>query len=187
MNLSTDVVDYIFSFLRTDLATLKSCTQAHPRLSRLAERHLYHRTTLDIKPGYDLDITQLSSLLKKNSRIRDYIRSLAINISEDCKYLLLAWTPVTKAMSSILSSLPRLNQVTLTLPKMVWIQTHESFRSAFINILQQSSVTTVHLESIFVFPLPILCPCPNAEALDDSSQPPLPSNLSHSLFGPPTV
>ena len=169
MVLPVDVVDHIFSFLREDLATLKLCIQAHPLLSGIAERHLYHTTNLDIKYGCDLDITQLSSLLEKNPRIRNYIRSLEINISNSAKSLVSAQTPVIKALSSILSSLPCLNKVTLTLSNLSWTITHTTFRTPFINILQQSSVTEVHLESIYAFPLFVLNACQNIKTLSLSN------------------
>ena len=163
MVLPVDVVDHIFSFLREDLATLKLCIQAHPLLSGIAERHLYHTTNL----GCDLDITQLSSLLEKNPRIRNCIRSLGINISHNAKSLVSAQKPVIKALSSILSSLPGLNKVTLS--NLSWTITHTTFRTPFINILQQSSVTEVHLESIYAFPLFVLNACQNIKTLSLSN------------------
>jgi hypothetical protein len=165
MDLPADVVHYIFSFLREDLATLKACTQAHPLLSGLAEYHLYYKTTLDIKPGCNSDITQLSSLLEKNPRIRNGVRSLAINVSKELEPLVSAQTPVIKEVSSILSHLPGLNKVTLALSTLSWIKTHETFRSTFEKILQQPSVTEVHLESVFNFPLSALDTCQNIKTL----------------------
>jgi hypothetical protein len=144
MLLSLDVVDLVLSFLQADTAALKSCTQAHPLLSRLAERHLYHKTTLDIKPGGDLEITELSSLLSKNPRIRNYVRVLAINIFKDSESLIADETSVIKATSSILTTLPNLNKIILTRtqpwPQRTWNTIHKSLRLAFADILQQSSV-----------------------------------------------
>ena len=170
-SISPDVVDYILSFLQTDAAALKSCIQAHPLLSMLAERHLYYRTTLDIKPGGDVDAIEFSSLLSKNPRIRNFVHILAINISKDLESLVSAQT--LEAVSSILSTLPCLNKVTLTLtpasPLTAWNKLHKSFCSAFADILQQSSVTEVHLEGLSAFPLSIFDTCQHIKTLSLST------------------
>ena len=173
MLLSPDVVDLILSFLQADTAALKSCNQAHPLLSRLAQRHLYYKTTLDIKTGGDLEITELSSLLSKSPHIRNYIRILAINIFNDSDSQLAHETPVVKAVSSILTALPCLNKVTLIHTKpwpsfinaKAWDTIHKTLRSSFADVLQQSSVTRVHLEGFSAFPLSVFDTCQNIKAL----------------------
>jgi len=46
MSLPTDLVDYILSFLHSDLITLKTCTQSRSTLSKLSKCYIYANITL---------------------------------------------------------------------------------------------------------------------------------------------
>ena len=165
MLLSPEVVSHIFSFLEADISDLKRCSQAHPLLSRLAERHLYRRTTVDITSGGDVDITGLSKQLSENPHIRNYVRILTIKFEPS----LPAPTTMMETASSILSSLPCLNAVTLAgstpFAQKPWYEFHKSFLSVFVDILHQPDVREVHLEGLSGFPLSVFDTCQNIKTL----------------------
>jgi hypothetical protein len=163
MLLSPEVVEHILSFLRTDILVLKSCSQAHPLLSAPAERYLYYTMTVDTKAGGDADITELSRQLSDNPRIRNYVRILQVNISEDFASEL---TTMMETTLSILSSLPLLNTVTFAAkPLAAWAKIHKNFQLVLVDILQQSSVRAVHLGGLSGFPMSVLDACRHVKSL----------------------
>ena len=41
MRLSAELIDHIFGFLIGDISALKACSEIHPSIYQLAERHLF--------------------------------------------------------------------------------------------------------------------------------------------------
>jgi hypothetical protein len=73
MLLPPELIDHIFSFLRGDISALKACSEAHPSVSRLAERHLY--ADIWTFPHEDSD---LLGQLSENPRLLEHPRALTI-------------------------------------------------------------------------------------------------------------
>jgi len=53
MALPAEILDHILSFLGSDTAALKRCSESHPSLCQLAERYLYSRILLTTNNSSD--------------------------------------------------------------------------------------------------------------------------------------
>ena len=76
MTLPAELLDYILSFLQSDPATLKTCSETHPSLCQLAEPYIYSHILLTT----DDESTDLIDTLSKRPYIVNYIRSLEIDV-----------------------------------------------------------------------------------------------------------
>ena len=52
MSLPVEVLDYILSFLQSEVAILQACAQSHPILSKLVEQYLYANIILHDENRY---------------------------------------------------------------------------------------------------------------------------------------
>jgi len=155
MALPAEILDHILSFLGSDTAALKRCSESHPSLCQLAERYLYSRILLTTNNSSDeLESSQpanLIGLLFKRPYIVHYIRSLEISVRDDRDT-----ETQLEEVSTILPNLSALREITLDHPS-VWLDLDwealpESFRLAFLDCLRLQSMQVVCLKHILRFP-----------------------------------
>ena len=179
-SLPPEILDHIFTLIGADSAALTACSQVNPAFSKLAERHLYAHIDVYTRKQpqkYSLSITpsHLAQLLQKSPHIANYIRSSTVIVSNSnaAIQLLFKWASRRndeneEILGSLFPQLSRLHTVKLTqgaggtLP---WTDLHHQLRSAFIQHLQSSSITELHLYGINDFPLLDLTCCPSLKRL----------------------
>lgn len=140
--LSAEVIDHILSFLQSDPASLKACSESHPFLSRLAERHQFAHIVLR-QPLH----TEFTRIFADRPHLFIYVRSIQLNIGN--------WDP---KLLSILPKLRLLKRIELSGERGVffWDRLPESSRRAFLNCIHSSSVDDVCISNISGFPLSAL-------------------------------
>ena len=167
MSLPPDVLDHIFSFLQSDTGTLKACSQSHPTLSQLVERHLYVRITLydyDAVDDKGLGTTEYAKLLIDRPYIVDYIRILEIKM-----------VPFGgRHLDKILKMLPilfNLKKVTLASREsspaaaLAWAVLPKRFHLALLDCLHLPNMKELCINDIPDFPLSSLNNCNTIENL----------------------
>ena len=164
MNLPFDVLDSIFSFLKSHPDSLVACSKAHPFFSRVAERHLYRHITIHLGPwtskfGYLLEPSELSKLLSETPHIVNYVRVLCI-VLVDFRGRTYP-TPETsrdlEEISLVLPMLSSLECIILNGPShfVSWNQLPQSFTAAVEKSLHLATLHRIHVRSLG-FPLCIL-------------------------------
>lgn len=90
MDLSVEVIDHIFSFLKSSARSLLACSNAHPILAQIVERHLYHHVIITTTShqsnglgGYNLKTPHLIKLLFRKPKIVDSVRILEFSFQSD--------------------------------------------------------------------------------------------------------
>jgi len=159
MSLPPDVLDHIFSFLQSDPVALKACSESHPTLSQLVERHLYARITLyedDAVDDKGLGTAEYTKLLIDRPYIVDYIRILEIKMNCSLQF--------RRHLDRILKILPilfNLKKVTLeSYPTpLAWAVLPKRFRLALLDRLQLSTMQELCIDNIPDFPLSSLNHC----------------------------
>ena len=155
MAFPAEIFDHILSFLQSDPAALKSCSESHPSLSQLAEPHLYAHIFLRTDDQSDLcsKPANLAELLSNRPYIVHYIRSLEIYVGngqdEETRRRCL------EEISTILPNLSALREITLdhsSSPNFGWEAQPESFRRAFLDCLRSQTRQDVHVKHVLLFP-----------------------------------
>lgn len=78
MKFSDDILDHIFSFLRSQKETLVVCSKVLA-LSRIVERHLFYHTIVQInRSDYVFEENNFSDLVSEKPHILNYVRILEI-------------------------------------------------------------------------------------------------------------
>ena len=150
MALPAEILDHILSFLGSDTAALKRCSESHPSLCQLAERYLYSRILLTTNSSDESSQpANFIGLLSKRPYIVHYIRSLeiSVNYGRDTGTQL-------EEVSTILPNLSALREITLDHPPswLDWELLPESFRLTFLDCLRLQSMQVVCLKHILRFP-----------------------------------
>ena len=92
MEIPLDVIDYILSLLRHDPRTLLKCSDSHPILAQIVERHLYYHIIIPIGRsamssdqigGHKIESRRIIELLSEAPHIVDYVRILEISFDHD--------------------------------------------------------------------------------------------------------
>ena len=173
MELPFDILDHIFSFLKSHPKALLACSKAHPILSQTIERHRFHRIIIhtgtrvaDYRYGF-----KPSDLLKhvtETPRITKYVAILQIG-SNDSNEI----APYLEEIASLLPMFPLLECIVLpTHPKsaLLWQNLPQSFRTAVENCLHLPTLQEVHVGNLS-FPLSLLDDHPNINSLSLSGPP----------------
>ena len=90
MDFPSDILHYIFSFLKGNPESLIVCSNTHPSFSPIAEKYLYYhitiQTSLDYRVfrsgGYHLVPSQLLALLSDSPQIANHVRVLQLAFVE---------------------------------------------------------------------------------------------------------
>ena len=166
--LPPDVVDYIFSFLQSDYISLRKCSEGHPFLASLAERHLYTYIALQNHPTRNDQKFLPSELLEvfaERPHILDNVFGLNIELISLHKVEMIR---SLEGISLILSMVPRLISITLRgrgRDTVAWRNLDETFQTAFLNLLCSPSVTEVSIEEVVGFPLSAFDQCKSLKHL----------------------
>ena len=150
MAFPAEILDHILSFLGSDTAALKRCSESHPSLCQLAERYLYSRILLTTNSSDESSQpANFIGLLSKRPYIVHYIRSLeiSVNYGRDTGTQL-------EEVSTILPNLSALREITLDHPPswLDWEVLPESFRLTFLDCLRLQSMQVVCLKRVIRFP-----------------------------------
>jgi len=156
MQLPPDVVDHIFSFLQSDYISLRKCSEGHPFLASLAERHLYTHIALQNHPTRNDQKFLPSELLNdfaERPHLLDNVFSLNIELISLPKVEMIR---SLEDISLILSNVPKLTSITLRgrgRDTVAWHNLDGTFQATFQNRLRAPSVTEASIEEIVGFPL----------------------------------
>ena len=89
MDFPSDILHYIFSFLKADPESLIACSNTHPSFSPIAEKYLYYHITIQTSltyraslSGYHLEPSQLLELLSESPQIANHVRVLQLTFVE---------------------------------------------------------------------------------------------------------
>src|SRR6266542_256076 len=81
MALPVEILDHILSFLQSDPAALRACSESHPSLSQLAESHLYSQIVFKVNASFSYQTYSVfANLLSKRPDIAQAIRDLKIQV-----------------------------------------------------------------------------------------------------------
>ena len=172
MSLPVEVLDYILSFLQSEVAILQACTQSHPILSKLVEQYLYANIILHDENRYPnnnfhgLQIVEFINLVSDSPHISNYVQNLAICVRFHGKQRRLL------DMAQVLVILPRFSVLkTLTLCTIgnkicPWVMLHRAFRSAFLDFLNQGPPKEVSIGCLFSISLSLLDDCERIKRLN---------------------
>ncbi len=166
--LTPDVVDYIFSFLQSDYISLRKCSEGHPFLASLAERHLYTYIALQNHPTRNDQKFLPFELLKvfaERPHILDNVFGLNIELISLQNVEMIR---SLEGISSILSMVPRLTSITLRgrgRDTVAWRNLDETFQAAFLNRLRSPFVAKASIEEIIGFPLSAFDQCKSLKHL----------------------
>src|SRR6266545_8240703 len=153
MNLPAEILDHIFSFLKSDPAALRACSESHPSLSRLAEPHLYFHVLLKTSDSSSDRPSNLAQLLSRRPHIAHYIRSLEIQVIAHVSHHI--WRNLEE-ISNILPMLLTLRQIAVNHSSaplfFQWEAQPKSFCLAFWTCLRLPSMRDVSLTGIRQFP-----------------------------------
>jgi len=133
VTLPAELIDHVFSFLQTDIPSLKACSKAHPLYSRLAERHIYAQIVT----------SEVFKDILENPHLLDYPRTLEIRR--------FARNPLAIPIVSVIPRMANLISLKIQGP-CSFSRRYESsstFFSTFINCIQQSSFQEFHLFHVY--------------------------------------
>ena len=179
MELSFDILDYIFGFLRHDTESLIACSRADFVFSPIVERHLYYHiiilvhTSTDFETtghGYCLKPTDLIKRLSETPHIVDHVRVLQITHSDYQSY-----PEMYEEITPILPKFSLLECFTLS-SFLKWqglCQSCQSLKKAVEDCLRLPMLQEVHI-GIAEFPLSMLHNHANINCLSLSESPKTP-------------
>jgi len=162
MDLPTEVLDYILSFLQSEVAILEACAQSHPILSKLVERYLHANIIVDEirTPNNNcLGIVELRKLLSDSPYISNYVRNLTIRVRFHRKQHRLSDVAEISAILPRLSGLKTLTLCTIGDTICPWEVLPKAFRLAFLDFLNQGPPKEISIKRFFSFPLSLLDDC----------------------------
>ena len=163
-----EIFEQIFSFLQSDPFTLKTCCDALPALSKLAEPHLYALIIVhNLEPvdSHSFTPSQLIKLLSDNPRIAQYVIKLHIVIKWPTAVPSRIRSFNDREISPIFALLPRLESILLWSNGVGWRLLQDNFRSAFIGCIRSNSIKEVCIQGFHEFPLATFNDCANLKSL----------------------
>jgi hypothetical protein len=178
MNLPSDILDYIISFLKPYPESLIAFSKVHPSFSRMAERHRYYNITININTIL-CNITNrfnpfsLIGLVLGTPRIANYVRVLQFEFQD---HPTAATMPDLESISLVLPMFGLLECIRLITRHDDSWQTHlpQSFRTAVEKCLHLPTLRMVHIGHVD-FPLSILDDHVNIDYLSLSGLPQVPA------------
>ena len=167
MSLPNDLIDYILSFLQSDLDTLQKCAQSHSTLHKLSERYFYADIVLRDHFGREGILTiEFMQLLAKRPDIAKHVRCLTVRMSYGT-------SPTGYHIKGVASLLPTFSGLTNFIikgsylydcpfkSKITWPHLHGMFQEAFLDFLHTQGKKKVTVCDAVGFPLSLLNNCEN--------------------------
>jgi len=168
MFLPTDVVDYILSFVQSDITTLDTCSRSHPTLSKLSERYIYAKVTLHnnnciVNPdGLTKEISKFAQIIAKNPNIAKHVRNLKVYVDNIDPKKYKATAAYLNNVASMLPTFSQLKKITLSGfgrgSCMSWHTLPVTFCQAFQCLLRVQCIDVSILYAHFL-PLSLLNDC----------------------------
>ncbi|KAF9483569.1 hypothetical protein BDN70DRAFT_990271, partial [Pholiota conissans] len=172
MPLPVEVLDHIFSFMRTDIPSLTVCMSVNPSFQAIGEKHLWHHYTLhnchSVFPQKQPSGTpeQLAKILADAPHLATYIRSLGITIAAPS---ILQWFMARSLnvdeMAPLLEMLSHLEQVSMVGRQVSWEKLDHAFRASLVRTLRLPSLEEITIEGMDHVPLSIFDGCPALKRL----------------------
>ena len=173
LTLPFDIIDHIFSFLKSHPKALLACSRAHPLLSQIAERYRFRHivicTGFQINSNitYSFRLSDLLRYLAETPRIANYVAVLQVELNPYQDF---------EGIASLLLMFPALECIMLPTPRkdsaISWKALPQNFRTAVENCLCLPTLREVHVGNTS-FPL---------STLDNHA------NINYlSLAGPPEI
>ena len=169
MFLPTDVVDYILSFLQSDITTLDTCSRSHPTLSKLSEHYIYAKVTLHndnciVNPdGLTKEISKFAQIIAKNPNIAKHVRNLKVYVDNIDPKKYKATAAYLNNVASMLPTFSRLKKITLSgfgsRSCMSWHTLPVTFYQAFQHLLRVQCMEDVSILYARFLPLSLLNDC----------------------------
>ena len=158
MELPFDILDHIFSFLRSDPKALFACSKAHPTLSQVVEKYRFHHIIIHTGVTdftYSFKPFDLLRHLAKAPRIVNYVAVLQIEF--DHYQYGYRMSPYLEEIASLLPMFPVLEAIMLPTPHsaLLWQKFPQSFKTAVENCLHLPTLQEIHVGNMF-FPLSML-------------------------------
>ena len=143
IQLSFDILDYIFSFLVSDRGTLVACSK-DPVLSPLVERHVYYHVIVDVgvrtNSSYAFKPNHLSKLVSHNPHIVSYVRILQIDVQFSSKF-----AGIDDSFATTLLMFPALQCIKLSAQTTADWRLLDPFRAALEDRLNLPTVKELHI------------------------------------------
>lgn len=171
--LPPELLDYVFTFMREDHPSLRSCAAVNHMFSELVERHLYYQITLNNSENYvgrgELSPAQISKMFTEKAHLEAHVKSLRIVMAS---LGILRWFTLRSMededMGKSMLVLSHLTEVSLSGRQhgiISWQRFHHLFQTSFARLLRLPSMNCVSIHGIEDFPLPLLNHCTNLKSL----------------------
>ena len=151
MDLSLDIIDHIFSFLRSHPNSLIACSEAHPNFSLIAERHQFYHIVIHTgftEFAYSFKPTCLVELISKTPRIVNHVRVLQIEFNSNYRSRdLITPGPLLEDIALVLSRFPLIECFMLSTmnTELTWQNLPQGFRTAVEDCLHLPTLQEAHL------------------------------------------
>ena len=158
MELPFDILDYIFSFLKSDPKALLACSKAHPVLSQVVEKYQFHHIVIHTGITdftYSFGPFDLRRRLAKTPRVAKYVAVLQIEFSHHQYGDRML--PYLEEIASLLPMFPVLESIMLpTRRSLSWQKDlPRCFRKALENCLDLPTLQEIHVGNM-LFPFSML-------------------------------
>jgi len=167
-----DVVDYILSFLQSDLYTLKQCAQSHSTLSKLSERHIYANVILCddfFAVRHSIATSEFIKILGSWPGIAKHVRSLTIRVETHGQMLM---SEHLCGVASLLPTFSGLNDLEIKTFNgcFSWPRLPCMFHQSFLDFLRSQGKKKVWICGAQHFPLSLLDTCKNVKVTLDKCE-----------------
>ncbi|KAF9525888.1 hypothetical protein CPB83DRAFT_908855 [Crepidotus variabilis] len=175
MDTPTELLDHIFSFLRDDIASLRTSFSASKLLKQIAERHFYAHVKLSSQePGNNnshqsttLNQIQLENLLAERPHIAPYIKSIEAAITE-ADIIFWKSNPSKDDTGGTVISTPQLPSLQMFCispydpwhhKRIVWDVIPSLLRMFWENLIRLPTIEKIAIHKITGFPVEMLDRC----------------------------
>ena len=168
MNFPSDILHYIFSFLKGDPESLIACLNTHPSFSPIAEKYLYYHITIQTSltrvayqasrsRGYHLEPSQLHELLSDSPQIANHVRVLQLTFVEH-NFDLNRVMDKYEQIARILPLFPLVQCIMLRSLYVISWQTAlpQTLRMAVENCFLLPTMREIQIGTFLIFPLSLL-------------------------------
>lgn len=146
-----EIIDAIIDHLHDEKAALAAFSLASPSFRSPAQKLLY--TEITLKPNIQniKRILHLGRLLRRNPRLRTYIRILVLDLHHDPKFL------GRRALRTVLRMLPRLHSLSLVAEQLSWSRNiPKCLKSVLLDLFRSQNLTKLTLSGLWDFPISLL-------------------------------
>ena len=169
MDFPSDILHYIFSFLKADPESLIACSNTHPSFSPIAEKYLYYHITIQTSlayrapgSGYCLEPSQLLELLSESLQIANHVRVLQLTFEHDSSHSTMV---KYDEMAQILPLFRLVKCIMLRSHSISWWMLPQTLKTAVENCCLLPTTQEIHIGRSLTFPLSLLTKNPHVTCL----------------------